>query len=315
MQVDVAAGGTHRRWIETESALSKVAGNNAAERILKTSCLMALGLGGERSSVSKEELRLASSGFDVAAPVYEETIDGLISKNLLLHRRNIDQISVWHGTDVDLRGRLDEEKARYRPTFDLIEFLGQEAPAPMWRPIEHNSRTGVRRYLEGHYLHLTDLRARLCIGESSTGLKDGIDGEALYVLADTKEEIETATKIARDPNIPPRIFLAIPSSCVDLHDSALETYALIQMGNDPQIAASDPLAQTELGQLLDDSRVNLRRLIVHHTVPSREGPVWWINGEPHQPESPKALRILLSQVMDREFSKAPRIHNEAVVRH
>ena len=315
MQVDVAAGGTHRRWIETESALSKVAGDNAAERILKTACLMALGLGGERNAVGKEELRLAAAGFNIGDPVYEETIDSLISKNLLLHRRNTDQISVWHGTDVDLRGRLDEEKARYRPTFDLIDFLDHEAPAPMWRPTEHNSRTGVRRYLEGQYLHLTDLRARLSIGESSVGLKDGIDGEALFVLSDTKEEVDAATELASDPNIPRRTFLAIPSSCTDLNDAALETYALIQMENDPKLAASDPLAQTELGQLLDDARINLRRLIDRHTVPSKQGPIWWINGKPHKPASPKALRVLLSKVMDREFSKAPRIHNEAIVRH
>ena len=81
----------------------------------------------------------------------------MIDRKLLLHRRHSDQVAVWHGTDVDLRGRLEEEKRRQEEQFDDLKFLSEEARPPAWRPVEYNDRHCVRRYLAGRYEYVATL--------------------------------------------------------------------------------------------------------------------------------------------------------------
>ena len=87
----------------------------------------------------------------------EKVVDQLIDKKLLLHRKHSDEVSVWHGTDADLRGRLEEEKSRQRRTFDFITFLTEEASPPVWRPVRYNSDFHIRRFLQGEYWGLEKL--------------------------------------------------------------------------------------------------------------------------------------------------------------
>ena len=103
MQADVDVGGTHRQWLETQSALSKVSGDKELELVLKTTCLLGLGLSGERNRATKSQVAIAVAGWgDVATA--EDLLAELINRKLLLHRKHSDEVSVWHGTDLDLRG-------------------------------------------------------------------------------------------------------------------------------------------------------------------------------------------------------------------
>jgi len=81
------------------------------------------------------------------SPHWKKVLSNLVSRNLLLHRRHNDEVSVWHGTDLDLRGRLEEERHRVADDFDLVSFLAKEAKPPAWKPVEYNDDFGVRRYL------------------------------------------------------------------------------------------------------------------------------------------------------------------------
>ena len=113
MRADTLPGGSYHTWLETESALHKAL-SDADEKTLKCACLLGLGLVGERSRVSRRLLECAVSGYqdDKAA---RDSVKRLIDSKLLLYRRNADSVSIWHGTDLDLRGRLEQEKERLGP--------------------------------------------------------------------------------------------------------------------------------------------------------------------------------------------------------
>ena len=92
-----------------------------------------------------------------------------------MHRRHSDQVVVWHGTDVDLRGRLDDEKKRSSADFHLAPFLTREMPPPVWRPVEYNARRGIRRYLDAEYVTVDGLQTFMTELELS-GWEPGSDG-------------------------------------------------------------------------------------------------------------------------------------------
>ena len=130
MRTDTAVGGTYRQWLETQNALSKLDDDNGlAATALRTASLLGFGVSGERSRTSRDLLLFALRGYACAEGVSngsqqeEVVVAELIDKKLLLHRKHSDEVSVWHGTDADLRGRLEEEKSRQRRTFNFLTFL------------------------------------------------------------------------------------------------------------------------------------------------------------------------------------------------
>ena len=83
----------------------------------------------------------------------------LIKKKLLLFRRYNDSISVWHGTDFDIRGKLEELKTSNREQFDVVGFLNKETPPRSWRPLRYNAEYGIHRYFGGLYAALQTLES------------------------------------------------------------------------------------------------------------------------------------------------------------
>jgi len=57
LKADITTGGTHRVWLETNSALKKVDGNDTNEAILKSASLFGLGLDGKSGGASLSLLR------------------------------------------------------------------------------------------------------------------------------------------------------------------------------------------------------------------------------------------------------------------
>ena len=102
MRADTTVGGTHRQWLETESAVSKA---QSIEEVaaLKTACLLGLGTSGERARTSFSLLTHAVKGSGLTDLESQACVRSLIDRKLLLHRRHNDEVSVWHGTDLDLR--------------------------------------------------------------------------------------------------------------------------------------------------------------------------------------------------------------------
>ena len=125
MRADTSVGGTYRQWLETESALTKSLDGSGA-RVLKAVCLQSLGTSGERSRAGQRLLRFAVSAYAEGDSEEVGVVQGLIGRKLLLYRRHSDQVAVWHGTDFDLRRRLEEEKRRQEENFSW-SFLNEEA--------------------------------------------------------------------------------------------------------------------------------------------------------------------------------------------
>lgn len=310
-RTDGGAGGTQRAWLEAESALGKVPADSLKEEALKTAFLLSLGLSGERGRATYGQLAFAL-GVKTGKKA-SETLQDLIRQHLLIHRHHSDQVVVWHGTDVDLRGRLLDERDRGANDFVMPPFLSREIPPPVWRPVEYNARFGIRRYCEAEYTTVDGLASFLDELELAGGWKPGTDGHVLYVLPDTEEELAEAAQLARE-NRDPRLFIVIAPEVASLRDAALDLWCLLRMQTDAELLATDPLVGVELDHLTDDARTGLRPLVDRVVRPQPQGSTWFYMGQEVAVRSMSELRRFLSRAMEAVFPLTPEIHSEMVVR-
>ena len=311
-RADTGPGGTHKAWLEVESALSKVPPNSVKAAVLKTAFLLNLGLGGERARTPRDRLEEAAAGTEHQPGKVSEAVDELLAQKLLIHRSHTDQVMVWHGTDVDLRGRLEDEKRRLDGSFELVPFLSREMPPPVWRPTRHNAERGVPRYLESRFVAPITF-AGVADDVTLDVREPGTDGNVLYVLPSSEDErnraIETAEKL-KDL----RTFVAVARGHEALLAGAKELAALLRMHQDPDLLGQDPMIRPELDHLTDDARQALRPLMERVVSPGGGGADWFHGGRRIRPRGPVAFRHHLSVVMDDLFEYTPQILSEMVVR-
>lgn len=314
MEADTGIGGTHRRWLESESALSKAATKEESETIA-AAALLGLGTSGERIRVRKDVLRFAVTDVDDASQeVAEQTIDGLIDRNLLLYRQRNDDISVWHGTDVDLRAHLEEEKLRIRSELNTVEILSKEHPPPYWRPVAHNVKNRIRRFFAGAYVSANDL-LREGAEHPLLQLGAGEDGRIVYCLVETSEEILELRSFVRElSSIDLGIILVVPEHPLQTLDIALEIMALRGLGQNYELLATDPFVLTEIQHMIDAAQEHLAHIVSQVVSPSRHGLTWFSKGQELLVRNEGELRKRLSELADERFPSTPRINNELIIR-
>jgi hypothetical protein len=241
-------------------------------------------------------------------------IGTLIERKLLLHRRHNDEVSVWHGTDLDLRTRLDEQKRELGEGFNLLGFLTKESKAPVWKPVEYNDDFCIRRYFSGEYQSVRRFDSFVQWDLVIESLPNDCDGKIVYLIAESAEELLEAEGIARDKLSHERLLVAIPRTPLRLQDAAVEVACLTRMQHDAQLLAEDPLAPAEVRQMLDDAHDHLQRLVDQLISPAARGPRWFYKGKELAVDSARHLRHELSRITRTVYAKTPKINNEMIVR-
>ncbi len=314
MRVDVTVGGTYKQWLETESAISKSGGKAEHIKVLKTACLLGLGTKGERSRIGKNALIFSMQGYSSNIN-WEKIVSDLVKKKLLLHRKHSQEVSVWHGTDADLRGRLADDMERHRGSFDLIKFLNQEVSPKPWKPIEYNTEFGVDRYWSGEYYTANDFEKLRPSDASILNVSLGCDGKILYLVAESNEELCEAHDIAKNHIDNQQIITVIPRDQLQLKEAALEVWCISHMRLNSELIGEDPFIIPEINQMQDDARGNLQNVIDKLIIPSPTGPYWYYKRNLLVINNTSELRRELSQITRNVFSHTPKIHNEMINRH
>lgn len=314
MRTDVGFGGMHRRWLETENALVQ-ADNEAEQEALTATCLLQLGMDGERRRLSRKALELAIASRGGGVRVAKRTVEALLARKLLIHRRLNDDISVWHGTDVDMASRIRDERHQRAESFDAVEFLRENHPAPFVRPLRHNAESGTTRYLTGHYISAK----RMCeAGIQEKLVPDaGEWGRVYYVLAESQKDLQAAQKQIEEmlPIGEAPVVFVIAIEPVAATDAGLEVAALRALREDDALLEEDPLILQEIDELLSIAHQQLV-LAVHRLISDRPTSAKWMHGgkalevTPDQPAG-----IALSELMDRWYPLTPQIHNDQLMRN
>ena len=314
MRTDLGIGGTHRRWVETEDARSRADGRLAHEA-LTAACLFQLGTDGERRRLSRQALELALvSRHGCTIALAESTVQSLIDRKLLIHRKSHDDISVWAGTDVDLATRVRDYRASHSDNFELTNFLDNHRPAPFVRPSRHNEQLGVARYLAGKYV-----TTEAVLGAAKPhDLADGESpwGTVLFVVADCRDSLASARLRIEGPwaATDAHLVFVVPNQPLAVDDAALEVEALLALRKDDVILGEDPLVSQEIDDLLAVARGQLE-VALNRLVSDRSSETcWFARGKKLavSPDSPAGVEA--SRLMDRWYPLTPVIANDQLMR-
>jgi hypothetical protein len=313
MRADVGIGGSHRRWVETETSRSR-ASDDVEREALAAACLLQLGVDGERRKLTRAALVTAvTSKGGAAFRQGAAAVDGLVARKLLVHRKLNDDVSIWHGADVDLNARVREERAKRFEGFDLLRFLDAQHPPPFVRPTRHNIQYGTARYLVGRYVRAADVAAGGAVPEGNVAAPWGT---ILHVLADSADELAKARRRV-EAGWPgsDRTIVVLPSEPIAVHEAALEIDALVSLQGDDSLLAEDPLVRQELAELLAVARRQLA-VILHRLTTDRPNTAeWWNAGRRLRVDRDYPAGVEASTLLDALYPRTPRILNDQVMRN
>ena len=312
MRGDMATGGSYRQYLEAESAVGKCADIEFGAQAVKCACLLGLGLSGARARASRELVEFALSaycGLLKASTVVSE----LIKRKILLHRKHSNELSVWHGTDADLRGRLESEMARRSEPLNVVAALNLELPAPVWKPIRYNDDFKISRFYRSEYRRVAEFADAIELFRASDA--PFADGHVVYLIPESEAECERAREVAKSlTKHSPNLVVAVPVKPLRLALPLGEIDAIHALQRDKELIDSDPLIASELQQMLEDSRAHVQRTMDAVIIPDGKSTAWFADGKQRALGGAAALRELLSRQMEKLFPKAPRIANELIVR-
>jgi len=314
MRQDVGVGGTYRALLETNSAVAKC-GTDAEVRALHTACILSIGLSSNKTKISRNLLKAAIVGPCDTESAADAVIDLLIERRLLLYRRHSDEVSVWHGTDTNLRERIAEQVSSFSGSFQLGDFLAREWPLMAVRATEHNDRFRMRRFFGRKYLQPIAAEAE-GFALALTGGQENSDGTIIHFLPSASRQgmavdadvAKAMTKCARQ-----MLIISVPSEPIPIEAAAMELDAIMRLQRDRELLDSDPLVAEELRQLEDDARTHMLRWLERVSKPGTSTR-YFCDGKEVSVRGASDLRRLVSKCCDRLFPQTAVLPNEQLNR-
>tara|TARA_R100000935_G_scaffold31251_1_gene51796 strand:+ start:19598 stop:22783 length:3186 start_codon:yes stop_codon:yes gene_type:complete len=310
MRADRGPGGTHRRLIEAESALSRA--NGPLQRdIIKSVTLLQLGGASERLRLPLARLLFAlAEGTGVSVDDAQEAIAALVDRKVLLHRRRIDDVSVWHGADIDLSGMIAEEAAGLSIEQDVIATLERLFPADAYTAPLYNYERSITRFARARFVLASDLldEAR------SEELQRAADMEDAFVALVIDGTLDRADLIDRAADMPRHFITALPRRSTEVAPIVADLLAIETLLERTDLLESDPLVERELIELRAEVETSLRQALDRLMNPDRGEVIWWADGKDYDFGAGATHGDLLTQIFEARFPLTPRIRNEQIVR-
>ncbi|MCX7978397.1 MAG: hypothetical protein N2578_05280, partial [Bdellovibrionaceae bacterium] len=312
MRVDTSVGGSHRLWVEANAALKKAETEKEKELIKALSCIK---LGSSSNSLpgSLPVINLAFGQTDKKSESeWQRLADRLLRAKAIYYKKLSGEFSVWQGSDVDIRSAVEEQKGKFLETLELVPILAKNFPCPYRFPQRYNDHYYIRRYFDGRYASLDDLKT---LRYSIVPFQDDpfLDGRILYVPVETKEDWEEACRLAKESSLPDNVVIAIPQSPIVLREPLAEMLAYQELLRDPDFLGQDPILDKELKILADENEQFLRGLMDRLIQPSEHGPIFFSGGKKYDSvASMGELKRLLSKITEKVFPLTPRFNNEMI---
>ncbi|MGB2924287.1 MAG: hypothetical protein WBB82_03220, partial [Limnothrix sp.] len=232
---------------------------------------------------------------------YLKVIEELKQKGLITHRKQLDELRIWQGSDFNVELEINAEVEKSRTSLTLL--LTEVFPLKPLVAQRHYNQKGTLRYFEQRYGDGTTAWEKLTCSDSS------FDGLILYWL--DVEPLE---------NIPEKTAEGKPLIVVKIHDfevlqkRGLEYRALKTIYKKEPKLQSDGVARrevlhrlTEAGRLLDEA--------IAQALSWSEGQnSCWISGEQIEIHRIRTFQSKLSDLCDQIYDQSMILDNELINR-
>lgn len=231
---------------------------------------------------------------------WDKVVEDLLNRGLVIHRRQVDELRIWEGSDFDVESAIAQHLESQRSS--LAALLSESCPL---RPLvvqRHSYKTGTLRYFERRYLSSGDDLARLtCEAEESDGLIGYWVDESPPVLVPTVTADE-------------KPFVLVEVGQLELlRLRALELTALKDIQKNTAELETDGVARREVRHRLIQSQHMLDAAFTHALVTGAFINVWIESGR-ETLDLRRGLNKRLSDLCDDVYKKGPTLWNELINR-
>lgn len=311
MRADTAIGGTHKRFVETEAARAR-AETPLEREIIATTSLLHLANTGDTARVSRERLVQAMDiGSTHARRKIEEAIDGLLARKLLLHRALTDEISVWEGSDVDVRARAQEEMNALRTAGDPLDRVRAHVPPPHYVGDAYNHDRALTRYAQGVFVDAEKLMNPAAQADL-LAQADAADALVALVVDASTQDAEKLCGPWMDKH--PHLVVALANQSPDLHMASLEADAYARLESDEMLLEMDPRVSNEIAELKGDILEFLLARASSLIDPAAGEVSWFSQSKRLGGGADLRPGEIMTQIFSNRFPLTPRIVNEQIVR-
>ncbi len=303
MGAGLSAQPRNQRWAEIRNLIEDHRrGDQEEMRLLKTvGALNLISTGGEMKATHRlVTLALCNDPTDKSEQRrYEQMLDRLVSKRVLLFRRAVDELRLWEGSDFDLESTLNRQIEQERTP--LAQLLNDSCPLRPQVAQRHSYETGTLRYFERKYIDSTiDLTHLIC--------EQGGDGLIGYWL----EEKPPASVPALTADQRPFVMVAAkePSR---LRLRAQELSALRKILSSTPELQTDGIARREVRHRLVQAQQMLEETLKRAT--DSDSPTdCWIGGQAQRLCPDKELKSRLSDLCNEVYEQGLKLRNELINR-
>ncbi len=310
MRADIGPGGAYRRLIEAESALSR-AEKKLQEIVIKAATLLQLGRVSQRIRLPIETLLFSvTAGTEITRHDAETAIQELIDRKVLLYRRRVDDITVWHGPDVDLARMIAEEASHCLGEQTTATELARLFPPDVYTAPKYNYERSITRFASAQFVmaeHLQDDERRLKLHFQA-------DQQDAMVALVVNSHIKDKEVVDRTDHLPAHFIVAFPQHPIRVEEILADLMAIDTLLHDSKLLESDPLIPHELYELRAESETVLRRTLESLMNPDKGEVTWLSAGNHYQFDDGYSSGELLTNIFKQRFSATPTIRNEQVVR-
>jgi hypothetical protein len=225
-------------------------------------------------------------------------LDSLIPRGLVIHRRGVDELRIWEGSDFNIEVAITKQLERQRET--LAALLAEACPLHPLVVQRHSYRTGTLRLFKRRYLDAGQNLGSLTLARES----DGLIG---YWVDEAPPALVPASTAGGKP------FVMIEVTELEtLRLCALEATALESIRASAMELHTDGVASREVRHRLTEAQ---RRLDDARAL-SVEGRLvrCWIAGQVETLDLRTGLNIRLSDLCDEVYGAGLTLWNELINR-
>lgn len=292
-----------QRWVEIQNLIADAQHlDTDSIRVLKTIGILNLvtTTGAIRATRTLVTLAMCDRPSERDKNHWEQVIENLLQKGLITHRRQLDELRIWQGSDFNVDAELTalvEQERSY-----AVNLLSAVRPLKPLVAQRHSYKTGTLRYFERRYIDgLEDLTKLRC----STNDCDGLVGYW----------IDTASPTHVPPStVDGKPLILLCAAKLDLlRIRARELAALKKMQKLPELQ-SDGVARLEVRYRLVQAEQFLDETLAQAFDVTANQNLCWIQGKQEIALCVTNFNAKLSDVCDRVYNQGLTLWNELINR-
>jgi len=293
-----------QKWVEIQGLIADAKRlDSDTLRVLKAIGTLNLvtSTGAMRASRTLVALAMCDSANDSEMGYWNGKIETLIKQGMITHRRQLDELRIWQGSDFNIDQAIADYLGKERS--HLVDLLAEIRYLKPMVAQRHSYQTGTLRYFESLYLDSrTNFANLFCSSSDADGLvgywidqnlpdivpENTADGKPLVILSAVK--LDLLEMRARE-------FAALKK--IQLSEPKLQNDGVARREVRYRVVEAEQLLDETLSQVFD--------------VAANQNPCW-VLGKLERITRSKDLNVKLSEVCDRIYPTGITLWNELINR-